>query len=144
MTRQELAQAIFHGGLSPGPVPPSLRANLHTSISTNTVSKPIPGCWRHRRADAGADPARNRGPGGPRTGRRSHRDGSVAAHWLPALYVRKKAKEYGTCQFAEGGEFTGKKLLIVEDVITTGGQVLLSAEDLRKAGAVDRARGVCD
>lgn len=55
---------------------------------------------------------------------------------LPALYVRKKAKEYGTCQFAEGGEFSGKKLLIVEDVITTGGQVLLSAQDLRTAGAV--------
>jgi orotate phosphoribosyltransferase len=55
---------------------------------------------------------------------------------LPALYVRKKAKEYGTRQFAEGGEFAGKKLLIVEDVITTGGQVLLSARDLRDAGAV--------
>jgi orotate phosphoribosyltransferase len=55
---------------------------------------------------------------------------------LPALFVRKKAKEYGTCQFAEGGDFRGKKLLIVEDVITTGGQVLLSVDDLRKAGAI--------
>lgn len=55
---------------------------------------------------------------------------------LPALFVRKKAKEYGTRQFAEGGDFTGKRLLIVEDVITTGGQVLLSVDDLRKAGAI--------
>lgn len=55
---------------------------------------------------------------------------------LPALFVRKKAKDYGTCQFAEGGDVEGKRLLIVEDVITTGGQVLLSVDDLRKAGAV--------
>jgi orotate phosphoribosyltransferase len=55
---------------------------------------------------------------------------------LPARFVRKKAKEYGSCQFAEGGDFVGKRMLIVEDVITTGGQVLLSAADLRAAGAV--------
>ena len=55
---------------------------------------------------------------------------------IPALFVRKKAKDYGTCQFAEGRDFKGKKLCIIEDVVTTGGQVLLSTEDLRKAGAL--------
>ena len=55
---------------------------------------------------------------------------------LPALFVRKKAKDYGTCQFAEGRDFKGKKLCIIEDVVTTGGQVLLSTDDLRKAGAL--------
>jgi len=54
---------------------------------------------------------------------------------LPVLFVRKKAKEYGTCQFAEGLAFKGKTLLVIEDVITTGGQVVLSTQDLRKAGA---------
>ncbi|MBX2996550.1 MAG: orotate phosphoribosyltransferase [Bdellovibrionaceae bacterium] len=54
---------------------------------------------------------------------------------IPALFVRKKAKDYGTCRIAEGRDFSGKKVCIIEDVITTGGQVLLSAEDLRKAGA---------
>lgn len=55
---------------------------------------------------------------------------------LPVLFVRKKAKDYGTCKFAEGYEAKGKRLCIIEDVITTGGQVLLSTEDLRKDGAV--------
>jgi orotate phosphoribosyltransferase len=54
---------------------------------------------------------------------------------LPALFVRKEAKSYGTCQFAEGGAVAGRRLLIVEDVITSGGQVVLSAADLRGEGA---------
>ncbi len=55
---------------------------------------------------------------------------------LPALFVRKKAKEYGTCKLAEGGEINGRNLLIIEDVVTSGGQILLSAADLRKRGAI--------
>lgn len=54
---------------------------------------------------------------------------------IPCLFVRKKAKDYGTCQFAEGLDFKGKNLCIIEDVITTGGQVVLSTQDLRQAGA---------
>jgi len=40
---------------------------------------------------------------------------------LPVLFVRKKAKDYGTCKIAEGGAVAGRKLLIVEDVVTSGG-----------------------
>jgi orotate phosphoribosyltransferase len=54
---------------------------------------------------------------------------------IPVLFVRKKAKEYGTLQVAEGLDFKNKKLCIIEDVVTTGGQVLLSTVDLRQAGA---------
>ncbi len=54
---------------------------------------------------------------------------------LPVLFVRKKAKDYGTCRLAEGGEFEGKRLLVVEDVVTSGGQILLSVAELRKRGA---------
>lgn len=50
---------------------------------------------------------------------------------IPCVFVRKEAKEYGTCKFAEGLDVQGKKLCIIEDVITSGGQVLLSAADLR-------------
>lgn len=55
---------------------------------------------------------------------------------MPSLFVRKKAKEYGTCQFAEGVDFKGKKLIIIEDVVTTGGQIIESTKMLREAGAI--------
>lgn len=54
---------------------------------------------------------------------------------LPALFVRKKAKEYGTAKLAEGPELAGRRLAVIEDVVTSGGQLLLSSEDLRAAGA---------
>ena len=54
---------------------------------------------------------------------------------LPVYFVRKTAKTYGTCRLAEGGEIAGKHLLIIEDVVTSGGQVILSTEDLRNLGA---------
>jgi len=56
---------------------------------------------------------------------------------IPAVFVRKKAKDYGTCRVAEGLEsLKGLNVCVIEDVITTGGQVVLSAEDLRREGAV--------
>ena len=55
---------------------------------------------------------------------------------IPVAFIRKEAKDYGTCKFAEGGEIKGKKLCIIEDVITTGGQVVISTNDLRSEGAI--------
>ncbi len=55
---------------------------------------------------------------------------------IPVVFIRKKAKEYGTCLFAEGIDIAGKKLCVIEDVITTGGQVLISVQDLRNSNAV--------
>jgi orotate phosphoribosyltransferase len=54
---------------------------------------------------------------------------------LPSIFVRKKAKEYGTRKLAEGDDFSGKQLCIVEDVVTTGGQIIESVNELRKLGA---------
>lgn len=54
---------------------------------------------------------------------------------IPCVFVRKEAKEYGTCQFAEGLDIKGKKVCIIEDVVTTGGQVVLSTADIRSLGA---------
>ena len=55
---------------------------------------------------------------------------------IPICFVRKKAKDYGTCLFAEGADVKGKKVCIIEDVITSGGQVILSTHDLRSVGAI--------
>lgn len=54
----------------------------------------------------------------------------------PCLFVRKKAKDYGTCNLVEGGFQTGETVLVVEDVITTAGQVVSSIEDMRKLGLI--------
>lgn len=55
---------------------------------------------------------------------------------LPCAFVRKEAKPYGTCLFAEGTPIEGKRICIIEDVVTTGGQVILSTQDLRGVGAL--------
>lgn len=64
---------------------------------------------------------------------------------IPARFVRKEAKTYGTCLLAEGGDIEGQRLLVVEDVVSTGGQVLMSTADLRERGAkVDTVLCVID
>ncbi len=55
---------------------------------------------------------------------------------LPITFVRKKAKDYGTQKFAEGPNVSGKRITLIEDVITTGGQIIESASDLRSLGAI--------
>ncbi|MFD0068618.1 orotate phosphoribosyltransferase [Streptomyces sp. NPDC056690] len=64
---------------------------------------------------------------------------------LPCAFVRKQAKVYGTCRLAEGAEIEGRRVLVVEDVVTSGGQIVLSTADLRGLGAqVDHALCVID
>lgn len=68
-----------------------------------------------------------------------------AASGLPAFFVRKEAKKYGTERICEGGDINGRHLLLIEDVVTTGGQIVLSAQDLRAEGArVEHALCVID
>lgn len=55
---------------------------------------------------------------------------------LPVFFVRKEPKKYGTERVCEGGDIRARRLLIIEDVVTTGGQMVLSAQDLRAEGAV--------
>ena len=55
---------------------------------------------------------------------------------MPALFVRKQAKEYGTCKLAEGPDVSGKRVTLIEDVITTGGAVRDATNALRAAGAI--------
>ncbi|CAO5232057.1 orotate phosphoribosyltransferase [Frankia sp. AgKG'84/4] len=54
---------------------------------------------------------------------------------LPTRFVRKKAKEYGTRRIAEGGDIAGRRIVLVEDVVTSGGAVLDATHVLRAEGA---------
>ncbi len=64
---------------------------------------------------------------------------------LPVAFVRKEAKAYGTARLAEGAPIEGRRTLVVEDVITTGGQVATSTAELRSRGAlVDAALCIID
>jgi orotate phosphoribosyltransferase len=64
---------------------------------------------------------------------------------IPAAFVRKEAKTYGTARLAEGAEIVGRRVTVIEDVITTGGQVVISTTQLRALGAtVDHVVCVID
>ena len=58
-----------------------------------------------------------------------------SATGIPALFVRKEAKTYGTRRLAEGSDPAGRTVLLIEDVITTGGAVRNAARALRASGA---------
>jgi len=53
-----------------------------------------------------------------------------------ALFVRKEAKQYGTCKLAEGGDIEGQSLVIIEDVVTAGGAITDAVKELRERGAI--------
>jgi orotate phosphoribosyltransferase len=54
---------------------------------------------------------------------------------LPTVFVRKLPKPYGTGRLAEGGDVDGRRVVVIEDVVTSGGQVVESTQALRALGA---------
>lgn len=71
---------------------------------------------------------------------------------LPFVIIRNAKKEYGTGKMHEGQLSRGDVVLLVEDIATTGGQVLEAAEVIKQAGAmvekivavVDRGQGAAE
>jgi orotate phosphoribosyltransferase len=57
------------------------------------------------------------------------------ASGLPTLLVRKQAKTYVACRLAEDGAVAGRRLAVIEDVVTSGGQAIDSGRSLREQGA---------
>jgi orotate phosphoribosyltransferase len=53
---------------------------------------------------------------------------------LPLMLVRKEPKGYGTSKQIEGRFEPGDRVTVIEDVVTTGGDSLRSAQVLRDAG----------
>ena len=63
----------------------------------------------------------------------------------PFVIVRNKKKDYGTSKPIEGLLNPGESVLLVEDVVTSGGQLLEAAKTLEQAGAkVERIVAVID
>ncbi|MBF2629589.1 orotate phosphoribosyltransferase [Listeria seeligeri] len=54
---------------------------------------------------------------------------------LPMVYVRSKAKEHGKGNQIEGPISKGQKVVVIEDLISTGGSSLKAVEALEQAGA---------
>lgn len=53
---------------------------------------------------------------------------------LPMVYVRSKAKEHGRGKQIEGKFAVGQKVVVVEDIVSTGGSSINAVEALRAAG----------
>lgn len=68
---------------------------------------------------------------------------------LPAAFIRKEAKSYGTCRYAEGASLEDRRFVLVEDVVSSGGAIidalkLLRADGLQTSSAlcvIDRQSG---
>jgi len=64
---------------------------------------------------------------------------------LRGVMVRKEAKQHGTGKFVEGPYRAGESLVIVEDVVTTGGSSLLAIERCEAVGLkVKRVLAIID
>ncbi len=64
---------------------------------------------------------------------------------IPFVIIRKEEKEHGTGKMIEGESVENKKVLVVEDVTTTGTSVLKAINVLRKNGAIlDKVVSVVD
>src|SRR6201996_8362687 len=53
---------------------------------------------------------------------------------LPFIYVRSKPKDQGTGSMIEGDDMSGKRVVVVEDLISTGKSSLQAVDALRDAG----------
>lgn len=54
----------------------------------------------------------------------------------PSVFCRKAVKDHGTKKMIEGGDVTGKKALLIEDLVTTGSSSLEGVKSLRDSGAI--------
>lgn len=54
---------------------------------------------------------------------------------IPSVFIRKETKEHGLGKRVEGGVVEGKRVVLVEDMVTTGGSSLAAVDALREEGA---------
>jgi orotate phosphoribosyltransferase len=64
-----------------------------------------------------------------------HSSAVAFAAGLPSVFVRKGERDHGMGRRIEGGDVSGRRVVLVEDMITTGGSSLTAVDALRAAGA---------
>lgn len=55
---------------------------------------------------------------------------------MPSVFVRKETKDHGKKKKVEGGDVGGRQVLLIEDLVSTGGSSLAGIESLRNEGAI--------
>jgi orotate phosphoribosyltransferase len=82
---------------------------------------------------------------GPELGAVALAAAASLASGKPFIIVRNSKKGYGTGKLIEGIFEKGETMVLLEDIMTTGGQVLEAAKTLQEAGVkIDRIIGVID
>ncbi len=70
---------------------------------------------------------------------------AAIASGKPCIFIRNQKKEYGSNKQIEGVYIPGETVMIVEDIMTTGGQVVEAAKTIEAAGLkVKKIVGVID
>lgn len=61
---------------------------------------------------------------------------------LPIAFIRKETKKYGTCKYAEGLDLKNKKVVLIEDVVSSGGALIDALHKLNNDG-VNINKAIC-
>lgn len=70
---------------------------------------------------------------------------AAMASGVPAIFIRNQKKEYGSNKQIEGIFNPGETVLLIEDIMTTGGQVIEAAKTLETAGLkIKKIIGIID
>ncbi len=148
MTRGELARRVAERALLHGDF--VLRSGKRSSVYLDkyrfetdpALLGPIGAALAELVAEG--DPAPDR-LAGPELGAVPLAAATALACGIPFLIVRKATKDYGTEERLEGVCEPGERVLVIEDVVTTGGALIAAIEVLRAADlVVDSALCVLD
>jgi orotate phosphoribosyltransferase len=145
-----VARALLEAGtvtLTPA-APVTFKSGLRSPVYVDNrrlISQPAP--WRvvieAFEAELATDARRNAAPdagsepiiAGVESAGIPHSSALAFATGWPSVFVRKAAKEHGLGRRIEGGEVAGRRVVLVEDMVTTGGSSLAAVDALREAGA---------
>ena len=143
MTDQSRALAVARALLDAGTVtlrpddPVTFKSGLRSPVYVDNrqlISRPAP--WRVVvEAFEAALPPDEAVIAGVESAGIPHSSALAYAAGRPSVFVRKQAKDHGLARRIEGGDVRGRRVILLEDMVTTGGSSLSAVEALREAGA---------